>query len=82
MTAISDDGIAVGSVTDSVAGLQVPVIWSQAAGLHRLPGLERSALLPKESGSVIAINHRHQILGTIVMSTGRVRTVVWTLPPQ
>jgi len=66
--------------SDTVTGRQVPVIWTQAAGLQRLPGLEGSALLAKESGGVIAINHVHQILGNIVMSTGQNRVVVWTLP--
>jgi len=80
MASISDDGIAVGAVVDTVTGRQVPVIWTQAAGLQRLPGLEGSALLAKESGGVIAINHVHQILGNIVMSTGQNRAVMWTLP--
>jgi hypothetical protein len=80
MNSISDDGIAVGSVVDSVTGLGVPVIWTRANGLQRLPGLEGGALLAKESGTAGAINHVHQILGNIVMSTGRNRAVVWTLP--
>lgn len=80
MTAISDDGIAVGTVNDTVAGVQIPVIWTAASGLRRLPGLERSDLLPRESGSAGAINRVHQILGTIVMSTGQRRLVIWTLP--
>ncbi|HZS57966.1 MAG TPA: hypothetical protein VFA43_01760 [Gemmatimonadaceae bacterium] len=80
MTAISDDGIAVGSVEDTVTGLQIPVIWTQANGLQRLPGLERSNLLAQETGAAGAINQVHQILGTIVMSTGQRRVVMWSLP--
>jgi hypothetical protein len=80
MNSISDDGVAVGGVVDSVTGLGVPVIWTRANGLQRLPGLEGGALLAKESGTAGAINHVHQILGNIVMSTGRNRVVVWTLP--
>lgn len=80
MTAISDDGIAVGAVTDATTGLMVPVIWTAAHGLQRLPGLERSTLLVKEAGAAIAINRVHRILGYIVLSTGQVRWVVWTLP--
>jgi len=67
-------------VVDSVTGLGVPVIWTRANGLQRLPGLEGSALLAKESGTAGAINHVHQILGNIVMSTGQNRVVMWTLP--
>jgi len=80
MTAISNEGIAVGEVTDSTTGLTVPIIWTAAHGLQRLPGLEHSNLLAKEAGAAVAINHVHQILGTIVLSTGQLRWVVWTLP--
>jgi len=80
MSAISDDGIAVGTIPDSTSALNVPVIWTAATGLQRLPGLEGGALLAKESGSAGAINKVHQILGTITMSTGKTRVVIWTLP--
>lgn len=80
MTSISDDGIAVGTVLDTVAGVNVPVIWTAAHGLQRLPGLERSDLLSKESGGAEAINHIHQIIGGITLSTGQSRLVIWTLP--
>jgi len=80
MSDISDDGIAVGGIPDTTSGLNVPVIWTAANGLQRLPGLEGSALLAKESGVAVQINKVHQILGTIIMSTGQRRTVMWTLP--
>ena len=80
MAAISDDGIAVGTVEDTVAGVPIPVIWTREHGLQRLPGLEHSNLLAKESGGAGAINHVHQILGTIVLSTGQQHVVMWSLP--
>ena len=80
MADISDDGIAVGTVADTVAGVNVPVIWTAAHGLQRLPGLEHSNLLSKESGGAGAINKVHQIIGTITLSTGQTRVVIWTLP--
>jgi hypothetical protein len=71
---IDDDGIAVGTVNN------VPVIWSTATGLQRLPGLEGGAAADKETGLAIAINQQRQIVGQITMSTGVTHKVLWTLP--
>lgn len=51
-----------------------------ANGLRRLPGLEHSTLLSKESGAATQINEVHQILGSVTLSTGQTRVVIRTLP--
>lgn len=80
MSDMSDDNIAVGGVSDTTIGIQVPVIWTAANGLQRLPGLEHSNLLSKEPGSAMAINKVHQILGYVILTTGQVVYVMWSLP--
>lgn len=81
MHAISKEGIAVGTVKDPATSVSYPVIWTAAHGTQRLPGLEGGPGLARESGTAIAINARHQILGSVVLSTGGgTRWVLWTLP--
>jgi hypothetical protein len=79
-----DDLIIVGTAADSTQSLSnVPTyafIWTSTTGIQRLPGLEGGAALAEETSAVVAINHVHQVLGTIVTAGGLQRTVVWTLP--
>jgi hypothetical protein len=80
---VTDDGIIIGNASDSSGTIPPPhyaFIWTAATGPLRLPGLEGGAALAKETITAVAINHVHQILGTIVTSAGLQRTVVWTLP--
>lgn len=81
MHGISRDGIAVGEILASNTLIMIPVIWTPANGLQRLPGLEGGAALDEESGSALFINTHHQIVGLIDLSDGVTqRKVMWTLP--
>jgi hypothetical protein len=71
---ITDDGVAVGSLGN------LAFVWTAATGLRLLPGLEGGSALAKEHSVALAINRVHQILGQITLSTGLLRTVIWTLP--
>jgi hypothetical protein len=81
---LTDDNIVVGNAVDSTGigatSTTHAFIWTAARGVLRLPGLEGGTALSQETSTVVAVNHVHQILGTIITSGGLQRTVVWTVP--
>jgi hypothetical protein len=79
-TGISDDGIVVGITTDQANGAPFAFVWTATGGLRRLPGLEGGAAQTQDWSGAVAINHKRQVLGWVLTSFGRYRTVVWTLP--
>lgn len=80
MFGITDDGIAVGSVDELKTNVFVPVIWTSANGLERLPFLEPGYAGQVETGEALYINTHHQILGWVKLASGQQRWVMWTLP--
>jgi hypothetical protein len=76
---IDDNGTVAATITDSTGTISEPVLWTQATGLERLPGLEGGAALAQETGSVVAMNHTRQVIGYITMSTGITHKVIWTI---
>lgn len=79
---ITDDSIVVASLGNHPTFVARAAIWTPRSGLQLLPGLETGAALAKETSTVIYVNHKHQILGTIVTSDGIQHNVMWTVPSQ
>jgi hypothetical protein len=80
LNGITDDGIIIGNMQCGNSDPPIAFVWTAAHGVQRLPGLEGGAALAKEQSIAVRINHRHQILGLITLSTGVTRKVIWTLP--
>lgn len=81
MTAVTDDGIAVGYVNEGFpTDIVVPIIWTKANGVQRLPYLEPGSNGQHETGQALHINKSHQILGWVQLASGQKRWVMWTLP--
>jgi uncharacterized membrane protein len=74
---ITDDGVIVGTATDSAGHAPYAFVWTAADGLRRLPGLDAKGT--DETSSAVAINRQHQIVGSIT-SQGAQHVVMWTLP--
>jgi uncharacterized membrane protein len=79
LNGITDEGIIIGNLQCHSSDHPVAFVWTAARGIRRLPGLEGGAALAKEQSAAVRINHRHQVLGSITLSTGVTRKVIWTL---
>jgi uncharacterized membrane protein len=74
---IDAEGNVVGFHLDSATGPSTAFLWNFATGAHFLPGF------PGGTGTAaVAINARHEILGTALDKNGVKHTVIWRFPPR
>lgn len=88
-TGISDDGIVIGTYQNGDSSFAF--VWTPTTGVHRLPhiypahGNVSGSPQPNEMSGAIAINRKHQILGSATASAANTSpptstAVMWTLP--
>jgi len=91
-TGISDDGIVIGTYENRLPGDSAfAFVWTPTTGVLRLPhlypahGASPGAPFPNETSGAIAINRKHQILGSVTANGFNTEpptsiAVMWTLP--
>ena len=85
-SAISDNGVVVGSGSLTDTSASFAFIWTASGGLQRLPNLFGQSTV--QSSAALKINANNQILGSLIVGSTTVEnpdtyTMLWTLlaPP-